>query len=571
MKSCSNKRFEIACYRNKVLDFRRGLESDISEVLQTDRIFTNVSKGQFAKKADLQKAFPQVSLSSSNKDNDSFMAVNYEQEIAKIILQKGTMQITELERQQLLEQTIAQITHWIVNHCINPHTQRPYTTTQIQQALKQYNTSALQISNTIATGTIFTNNNDASPSNGDTATTTTGGGTGPNHDSTTTGGGGVVDSNIKKKQYLDALKYLKTVIPIERAKMELALHYPTFLHDTLVNDFLADKAHSVVRITRSGDNKEIDHAELQTTLVIQVDPSLYREINTYFAQLNDKHSSSTSGGKCRVEVLQQIVRNEAQQGDVDLEVELYNRKQLEQTQQTPIDDGPNTNEDPINETDQGRKKHKKKKKKKGRFVQDDDDRQQDLIEKLQAVKLQSKGPDLSSSSEDEDEGDADRQEEQVRPIVEATRQDEDEEEEEDLSLFGQAPRNRKNQRKAQKKKNKAKRRQQQFDQEEEDGDEDDNSTSDAPVQTEAEAVSVSPTTATATPSASAKSCNTCGGSFPTAAEYRSHFRSDWHRFNQKLKVKGLPPVSEREFQLCDEESFFGSGGGGNKDDDLLAI
>jgi ribosome maturation protein SDO1 len=51
------QRFEIACYRNKVVNFRQGLEQDLNEVLQTERIFTNVSKGQFTKAKDLEKAF----------------------------------------------------------------------------------------------------------------------------------------------------------------------------------------------------------------------------------------------------------------------------------------------------------------------------------------------------------------------------------------------------------------------------------------------------------------------------------------------------------------------------------
>ena len=55
----------------------------------------------------------------------------------------------------------------------------------------------------------------------------------------------------------------------------------------------------------------------------------------------------------------------------------------------------------------------------------------------------------------------------------------------------------------------------------------------------------------------AKPCNTCGGSFATPALYRAHFKSDWHRFNQKLKLSGQAPVSEEEFDLCDAESFFG--------------
>jgi len=40
----AGKRFEIACYKNMALNWRSGVETDIDEVLQIDRIFTNVSK-----------------------------------------------------------------------------------------------------------------------------------------------------------------------------------------------------------------------------------------------------------------------------------------------------------------------------------------------------------------------------------------------------------------------------------------------------------------------------------------------------------------------------------------------
>ena len=36
---------------------RDGVEKDLSEVLQSQRVFTNVSKGQFANSKDLEKAF----------------------------------------------------------------------------------------------------------------------------------------------------------------------------------------------------------------------------------------------------------------------------------------------------------------------------------------------------------------------------------------------------------------------------------------------------------------------------------------------------------------------------------
>ena len=51
------KRYEIACYRNKVLSWRNKMETDLSEVLQTDTVFVNVSKGLLANKKDLIEAF----------------------------------------------------------------------------------------------------------------------------------------------------------------------------------------------------------------------------------------------------------------------------------------------------------------------------------------------------------------------------------------------------------------------------------------------------------------------------------------------------------------------------------
>lgn len=48
------KKFELACYKNKIMDWRKKQETNINEVLQIDKIFTNVSKGDIAKKSDLK-------------------------------------------------------------------------------------------------------------------------------------------------------------------------------------------------------------------------------------------------------------------------------------------------------------------------------------------------------------------------------------------------------------------------------------------------------------------------------------------------------------------------------------
>jgi ribosome maturation protein SDO1 len=48
------KKFELACYKNKIMNWRNKQETDINEVLQIDKVFTNVSKGDIAKKSDLK-------------------------------------------------------------------------------------------------------------------------------------------------------------------------------------------------------------------------------------------------------------------------------------------------------------------------------------------------------------------------------------------------------------------------------------------------------------------------------------------------------------------------------------
>ena len=48
-------RFEVACYKNKCLEWRAGVEKDLDEVLQTTQVYENVSKGLFAKPKNLRR------------------------------------------------------------------------------------------------------------------------------------------------------------------------------------------------------------------------------------------------------------------------------------------------------------------------------------------------------------------------------------------------------------------------------------------------------------------------------------------------------------------------------------
>ena len=463
------KRFEIACYRNKVLDYRAGLETDLSEVLQTDRIFTNVSKGQFAAQADLQAAF-------GSQEN--------QEEIAKIILEKGkSLQVSDLERQQVAESTLTQIAVWVSHNCVHSQTGRRFTVTQIQQALRQ---------NSFVVPAVVNNSNNKNK------------------------------KNALKKTYLDAVRFLKTVLPLQRAKMELSLQYSAEAEGDVQKrlEEIGMQNLTTIILRRNTTDDDSTHSG-----VMQVDPSLYRRLNNL--------AQDIPGG--RLEILQQVVMSE--EGDVDLEAEL-------QEPRAPV--ASNKSDDSVWED-----------------VQDEETAA--LAEKLQSVRLQQQtfsadGETISSSpgpskltqvsshgKHDDDNSSGSELEE------EPTEQDPiNSEEEEDLI---QQPTPRKNERKAQQKKNrKAKRRQQQKEHMKDEQLEKEDRVEERPVVSTA--VPKEPSSNNTL--TGSKTCNTCGGAFANAADYRAHFRSDWHRFNQKLKLKRIPPVSEQEFALCDADTFFGN-------------
>ena len=81
------KRFEIACYRNKLISWRNKIETNLEEVLQVVSVFTNVSKGMLASSNDLQEYFGTI---------DQLI-------VCREILDKGEMQVSEQERGALLD------------------------------------------------------------------------------------------------------------------------------------------------------------------------------------------------------------------------------------------------------------------------------------------------------------------------------------------------------------------------------------------------------------------------------------------------------------------------------------
>lgn len=128
----AGKRFEIACYPNKVTSWRTGIEKDIDEVLQSQTVFSNVSKGQVAKTDDLKRAFDTVDML----------------EACLKILAKGDLQVSGKERHNNLESMFTDIATVVAEKCVNPETNRPYTVTMIEKAMKDIHFSVKPTQNT---------------------------------------------------------------------------------------------------------------------------------------------------------------------------------------------------------------------------------------------------------------------------------------------------------------------------------------------------------------------------------------------------------------------------------------
>lgn len=156
------KRFEVACYKNKVVSWRNGTEKDLDEVLQVENVFMNVSKGVVANKKDLMQAF----------GTDDVRKVILE------VLSKGEVQVSGKERSHQSDKLFQEIATIVAEKCVDPASQRPFTVTMIERVMKE------TIHYTVAT------------------------------------------NRSAKQQALDVIKQLKEHMDIQRAQMRIQLTAP---------------------------------------------------------------------------------------------------------------------------------------------------------------------------------------------------------------------------------------------------------------------------------------------------------------------------------------------------------
>jgi ribosome maturation protein SDO1 len=171
------KRFEIACYKNKVVNWRNGVEPDLDEVLQIDSVFANVSRGILAKASDLQQCF----------------GTTDKMEVCQFILRKGQLQVSDKERQVANEILFRDIAAIVSEKCVNSETRRPFTVNMIEKTMK----------NTL---------HYAAKSN-----------------------------KTAKKQALDVIKLLQPIIPIVRALLRVRISVPCANENNTKNELMGAK------------------------------------------------------------------------------------------------------------------------------------------------------------------------------------------------------------------------------------------------------------------------------------------------------------------------------------------
>lgn len=115
------KQFELVVNPEKAWDYLQDGDVPIDDVVEGYVIFDDFKRGQKASQDDLEEVF----------------GTTDEVEIAKLMLEKGQLLITQEMRKRFLEEKIKEIVDYIVKYTVNPKTGAPHTPQRIEKALDE--------------------------------------------------------------------------------------------------------------------------------------------------------------------------------------------------------------------------------------------------------------------------------------------------------------------------------------------------------------------------------------------------------------------------------------------------
>jgi len=115
------KEFEILVDPDKANRLKKGENIDIDEILAYPDIYHDVRKGDAIPKHELQNFFGTTDV----------------EKIAKLIIEKGTLQLTTEQRRKMVEDKTKEIANIISRRGINPQTNTPHPPQRIINAMEQ--------------------------------------------------------------------------------------------------------------------------------------------------------------------------------------------------------------------------------------------------------------------------------------------------------------------------------------------------------------------------------------------------------------------------------------------------
>lgn len=118
--SFEGEKFEIIVKPDPALEYKLGKRKDISQVLVSDEIYSDSSKGTRASTEKLMKAF---------KTEDATA-------IAEKILQKGDLNLTTDQRRKMIAEKRKQIVSYISKTFVDPKSHLPHPPLRIEQAME---------------------------------------------------------------------------------------------------------------------------------------------------------------------------------------------------------------------------------------------------------------------------------------------------------------------------------------------------------------------------------------------------------------------------------------------------
>jgi ribosome maturation protein SDO1 len=117
--SAGNEKFEILVKPDPALEYKLGKKMDISNIMISDEIYSDASKGTKSSTEKLMKAF---------KTTDQF-------EIAKQIMAKGDLNLNTDQRRKMIEEKKRQIVEYINKNFVDPKTHMPHPISRISTVL----------------------------------------------------------------------------------------------------------------------------------------------------------------------------------------------------------------------------------------------------------------------------------------------------------------------------------------------------------------------------------------------------------------------------------------------------